>query len=466
MLDARHRRWVIVLTAIGSVMAAIDTLVVTTAIPTIRTDLHASLPELEWTVNAYNLSLAVLLVPAAVLGDRLGRARCYAAGLVLFALASVGAALSTGAGTLIAMRTVQGAGAALLLTLGLALLTGAFPPERRGEAVGAYSAVTGIAVACGPFIGGVVLSGLDWQWIFWVNVPIGLVAVPLVLRLVPEVKVADSTLDLPGVLLLAGGCFALVWAMVRSATEGWGAPEVVAMIAAGVVVLGCFVVWERHTERPLIPGALLAKRGFAAGNVAAFMTLAALFSAVFFYGQLLQVAFGDSPLEAGVRLMAWTATLVVVAPFAGKLADRVGERPLLTAGLAIQAGSFLWLAATVDSAQGYADVVAPFVLGGIGVSMAIPCGQSAVIGAVEDRDVGTASGVNATMRELGGVFGVALSVALFGAYGGYGSVPEFVDGFAAAMAAAAVLSIVGAVAGLALPARRRTVVPANVAVAS
>jgi len=466
MLDARHRRWVIALTAIGSVMAAIDTLVVSTAIPTIRTDLDASLSELEWTVNAYNLSLAVLLVPAAVLGDRFGRTRCYAAGLVLFAVASIGAAVSGSAGMLIAMRTLQGAGAALLLTLGLALLTGAFPPERRGEAVGLYSAVTGIAVACGPLIGGLVTSGLDWHWIFWVNVPIGLVAAPLVLRLVPEVRVADSSLDLPGVLLLAAGCFALVWAMVRSASEGWGAPEVAAALAIGVALLGCFVAWERHAERPLVPGALLARRGFAAGNVAAFMTLASLFSAVFFYGQLLQVGFGYGVLETGLRLMAWTATLVVVAPFAGKLADRIGERPLLTAGLAIQAGSFLWLALTVTSASGYADVVGPFVLGGLGVSMAIPCGQSAVIGAVDDRDVGTASGINATMRELGGVFGVAVSVAVFGAYGGYATAQQFVDGFAAAMGGAAALSAAGAIAGLALPARRRTVVPSTMAVAS
>jgi MFS family permease len=297
-------------------------------------------------------------------------------------------------------------------------------------------------------------------------VPIGLVAAPLVLRLVPEVKVADSTLDLPGVVLLGAGCFAFVWGMVRSATDGWGAPEVVAALATGVVLIGCFVAWERKAARPLIPGSLLARRGFAAGNIAAFMTLASLFTAVFFYGQLLQVGFGDSALEAGLRLMAWTATLVVIAPFAGKLADRIGERPLLTAGLAVQAVAFLWLSATVGSATGYSDVVGPFVLGGLGVSMAIPCGQSAVIGAVEDRDVGTASGINATMRELGGVFGIALSVAVFGAYGGYASADEFVDGFSAAMLTAAGISAVGAVAGLALPARRRAVVPANVAVAS
>jgi len=460
MLDARHRRWVIVLTALGSLMAALDTLVVATAIPTIRTDLGASLPELEWTVNAYNLSLAVLLVPAAVVGDRFGRARWYAVGLGVFALASVGCALAPSADTLIAMRAVQGAGAALLMTLGLALLTSAFPAERRGQAVGLYSAVTGIAVASGPLVGGLVIEGLNWQWIFWINVPIGLLAVPLVLRYVPESRVPDSTLDVPGVALLAGGCFALVWAMVRSATVGWDAPEVVGALVVGVVLLGALVWWERRAQHPLIPGSLLARRGFTAGNVAAFLTLASLFSAVFFYGQLLQFVLGDSPLEAGLGLMAWTGTFVLVAPGAGAFADRIGERPLLAVGLAIQAGAMLWIAGVVDTGSGYLDVLGPFVVGGVGVSLAVPCGQSAVVSAVDDRDVGTAAGVNATMRELGGVFGIALTVAVFGAYGGYGSPQQFVDGFVPAMVAAAALSAAGAAAGLAVPARRRATVPA------
>jgi EmrB/QacA subfamily drug resistance transporter len=460
MTDARHRRWVIVLTALGSLMAALDTLVVATAIPTIRTDLGATLPELEWTVNAYNLSLAVLLVPAAVLGDRLGRARCYAVGLGVFAVASVGCALAPSAGALIAMRAVQGAGAALLMTLGLALLTSAFPAERRGQAVGLYSAVTGIAVASGPLVGGLVIEGLDWQWIFWINVPIGLIAVPLVLRHVPDSRVPESTLDVPGVALLAGGCFALVWAMVRSATVGWDATEVVVALVGGVVLLAALVGWERRAPRPLIPGSLLARRGFSAGNIAAFLTLASLFSAVFFYGQLLQFVLGDSPLEAGLGLMAWTGTFVLVAPGAGAFADRIGERPLLAVGLTIPAAAMLWIAGVVDTGSGYLDVLGPFVIGGVGVSLAVPCGQSAVVSAVEDRDVGTAAGVNATMRELGGVFGIALTVAVFGAYGGYGSPQEFVDGFAPAMVAAAALSAAGAAAGLAVPARRRATVPA------
>src|SRR3954447_20322853 len=222
-------RWVVVLTAVGAFMAALDTLVVAGALSTIQRDLGASLTDLEWTINAFNLSFAVLLIPAAVLGDRLGRARTHAGGLALFALASAGCAMAGSAGALVGLRVVQGAAAAVVMTLGLALLSSAFPPERRGTAIGLFSAVTGIAVACGPLVGGAVVDGLAWQWIFWLNVPVGLVAAPLVLRHVPEVRVPGSRLDLVGVGLLATGVLGLVWALVRGETAGWTSAEVVGM---------------------------------------------------------------------------------------------------------------------------------------------------------------------------------------------------------------------------------------------
>jgi EmrB/QacA subfamily drug resistance transporter len=456
-MDQKGRlRWVVVLTAVGSFMAALDTLVVASALSTIQRDLGASLSDLEWTVNAYNLSFAVLLVPAAVLGDRLGRARTYAAGLALFALASAGCALAGSVGVLVGLRVLQGAAAAMVMTLGLALLTSAFPPERRGAAVGLFSAVTGIAVASGPLIGGAVIDGLAWQWIFWLNVPVGLLAAPLVLRHVPEVRMPDSRLDLPGVGLVTAGVLGIVWAVVRGGDAGWGSAEVVGTGVAGLALLAGFAAWERRATHPLLPPRLLHVRGFVAGNAASGLTVAALYSAVFFYGQLLQVVDADSPLAAGVRLMAWTGTFIVVAPLAGALADRIGERPLLVVGLVIQAAAMVWFALIADTDMGYLDALGPFVVGGIGVSLAIPCGQSAVVSAVADRDVATASGVNGTMRQLGGVIGIAVTVAVFGAYGGFTSPADFVDGFRGALLAAAGLSLLGAVAGLALPARRAT----------
>ena len=389
-----------------------------------------------------------------MLGDRLGRARTYAGGLVLFALASAGCAVSGSVGALVAMRVAQGAGAAVLLTLGMALLTAAFPPERRGAALGLFSAVTGIAVACGPLVGGAIVDGLAWQWIFWLNVPVGLVAAPLALRLIPETRVPESRLDVPGVALLGTGVLGVVWALVRGESAGWTSREVLGAGLGGLATLAGFAAWQRRAPYPLLPPRLLQRRGFTAGNLVMVFTVAPLFSAVFFYGQLLQFVAGESPLGAGLRLMAWTGTFIVVAPVAGVLADRIGERALVTVGLTIQAAATLWFAVTVGTDVGYLDMLGPFIVGGVGVSMAIPCGQSAAVAAVADRDVATASGINSTMRELGGVLGIAVTVAVFGAVGGYGSPAEFVDGFRAALLAGAGLSLLGALAGSRLPTRR------------
>jgi EmrB/QacA subfamily drug resistance transporter len=392
MNEKGRLRWVVVLTGLGSFMAALDTLVVASALNTIQRDLGASLADLEWTVNAYNLSLAVLLVPAAVLGDRLGRARTYAAGLALFALASAGCATAGSVGTLVAMRVVQGASAAVVMTLGLALLSSTFPPGKRGAAVGLFSAVTGVAVACGPLVGGAVIEGLAWHWIFWLNVPVGVVAAPLVLRLVPESRVPDSRLDLPGVALLSGGVLCVVWALVRGEDAGWASAEVLGTAALGVALLAGFAAWQARAPYPLLPPRLLRVRGFVAANLATTLTVAPLFAAVFFYGQLLQVVMGHEPLGAGLRLMAWTGTLLVVAPVAGALGDRIGERPLIVAGLLLQSVAMAWLAMTAGVGSTFLGVLGPFVLGGLGVSMAIPTGQAAAVGTVADRDVGHGRG--------------------------------------------------------------------------
>ena len=459
--DAATRRWVVILTGVGSLMAALDTLVVANALSTIRRDLHASLSQLEWTVNAYNLSFAVLLVAAAALGDRFGRRALYATGLALFAAASAGCALAGSVGVLIVMRALQGAGAALVTTLGLALLTAAFPPEKRGAALGLFSAVTGISVALGPVVGGAVVQGLDWQWIFWVNVPIGLVAAPLVLRRVPEGYGPQTRIDVPGLALVSASSFALVWALVRANTVGWAKPEIVTMLAGGVALAIAFLAWERRAAAPMLPPELFRVRAFSAGNAAMFFTTASLFSCVFFISQLLQVGLHYGPLGAGVRMMAWTATFITVAPGVGLLIDRIGERPLLTIGLTLQAVGILWLAEVAKAGMGYGSTIGPFIVGGVGVSMAIPSGQSSAISAVGEDAIGKAAGANSTMRELGGVFGIATTVAVFASRGSYASGDAFLHGFRAAMFTAAGISLAGAVAGALLPTRR----PATVSVA-
>jgi EmrB/QacA subfamily drug resistance transporter len=448
--------WVVALTAIGSLMAALDTLVVSTSLSTIRLDLGASIEDLEWTVNAYNLSFAVLLITAAALGDRYGRRAFYAIGLGLFAAASAAAALAPSVGFLVAARAAQGAGAALVLTLGLTLLTAGFPPEKRGAAIGLFSAVTGIAVALGPLVGGAIAEGIDWTWIFWLNVPIGLAAIPLVLRKIEESYGGDTGLDVPGLTLISAGAFGLVWGLVRGNSVGWDSLEIIGALAAGAVLVAAFIAWEQRAAEPMVPMRFFRSRAFAAGNAAIFFTLASLFGAVFFFAQMLQTALGYGPLDAGLRLMPWTVTFITVAPVVGNLVDRVGERPFMVAGLSLQAMALGWIALIADSGLTYSEFLVPSILAGVGVSMAIPAAQNSVVGSFSVEDIGKAAGANSMMRELGGVFGVAVAAAVFSGAGSYASSEAFLDGFAPAVAVLAGFSALGAIVALALPGRRRS----------
>jgi EmrB/QacA subfamily drug resistance transporter len=456
--------WVLVLTAIGSLMAALDTLVVSTALSTIRLDLHATVEQLEWTVNAYNLSFAVLLITAAALGDRFGRRKLFATGMGLFAAASAASALAPDVGWLIAARAVQGAGSALIMPLGLALLSAAFPPDKRGAAIGIFSAITGLAVASGPLVGGAIVEGLAWQWIFWINVPIGLISIPFVLTKMRESFGPDTSLDIRGLTLITGGALGIVWGLVRGNQIGWSSVETVAALALGALLVAGFVAWELRAREPMLPMRFFRNRAFSAGNAAIFLTFASLFAAVFFYAQLLQTALGYGPLGTGLRLLPWTATFMTVAPIAGALADKIGERVLMVTGLTLQAAGMAWLAAIAEPGMSYSQMLAPFILAGVGVSMAIPSAQNSVVGSVGQAAIGKAAGANSMMRELGGVFGIAIAVAVFGSAGGYASPASFVDGFGPAIAVAAGLALLGAIVGLALPTRREAA-PAPIATA-
>ena len=454
-MKSKSATWVLVLASVASLMAALDTMVVSTALTTIRLDLGASIEQLEWTVNAYNLTLAVLLLPAAALGDRYGRRRMFTLGLALFVAASAACALAPDAGALIAARAVQGAGAALVMTNALALVSAAFPAERRGSAIGILEGITGLAVVAGPVIGGAVAAGIDWEWIFWLNVPIGLVAIPLALGHIEESFGGDTALDVGGFALITGGALGIVWGLVRGNSAGWGSPEVVAALALGTALLAAFVAWELRAREPMLPMRFFRSRAFSSGNAAVFFLFASLFGAVFFLAQFLQTGLGHGPLEAALRLAPWTGTLFVVAPIAGALVDRIGERPLLVGGLVLQAAGMAWIALIAEPGLAYGEMIAPLVVAGIGASMAIPPAASSVVGAVAQHEVGKAAGANSMLRELGGVFGIAILVAVFAGAGSYTSAGAFSDGFAAAIAVSAALSLVGALAGLGVPGRPR-----------
>jgi EmrB/QacA subfamily drug resistance transporter len=448
-------RWVLALTSVVSFMVSLDSQVVATALPVIRVHLHASLAALEWTVNAYTLSFAVLLLTGAAVGERLGRRRMLAAGVGLFTAASAACALAPNAGALIAARTVQGAGAALMLPLALAALSAAFPPQRRAWALGIFSSVTGIAVLAGPVVGGAVTQGLAWPWIFWLNVPIGAVMIPLILTRMTATAGTSANLDPVGLILATGGALGLVWALIRANSIGWASPETVTTLAAGALLAVVFVVWELRTANPMVPVRLFGQRSFAAGNAAAFTVFAMLLALVFLMAQFLQTGLGFDPLGTGLRLLPGWATLTLIAPFAGTLIARVGERPLISGGLTVAAGGLAWIALIARTSLPYADLIAPLILAGSGASVAIPATMSAVMTSVPAKAIGQASGTLNMLRQLGGVFGIAICAAVFAARGGYASPAEFTRGFGPAMGACAGLALLGAAAALVIPSRRR-----------
>ena len=458
-----RKGWTLALTALGLFMVALDTLVVTTALPVLRVDLGASLSDLEWTVNAYNLAFACFLLTGAALGDRFGRRRMFAVGLAVFTAASAAAALSPDVGTLIAARAVQGTGAALVMPLTLTLISAAFPAEKRGAAIGLWGGIAGLAVAAGPVVGGGVIDGLDWHWIFWLNVPIGLALIPLGLARLTESYGPRPQLDLRGLALAGAGVFGLTWGLVRANTVGWGSAEVTATLAAGVALVAAFLAWERRAASPMLPLGLFRHRGFSSANAVSFFMYAGLFGALFLMAQFLQTALGYSPLQAGIRLLPWTATPMVIAPIAGGLADRFGNRPFMVLGLTMQAVGLGWVAVIAKPDIGYLELGIALTVAGVGPSLCFPTVANAVMGSVPPQEAGVASGTNSSLRELGGVFGVAVLAAVFTRHGVYASSSTFVDGFRSALVVGAALTAVGIVSAVLAPGRGRAQEPAAVA---
>jgi EmrB/QacA subfamily drug resistance transporter len=449
----REQRWALGLASLASFIVILDVMVVATALTAIRRYLGASLADLEWTVSAYTLSFAVLLMTAAALGDRLGRRRLFAAGLAVFAVSSAGCALAPDAAALITARAVQGTGAAIIMPMALALLNGAFPPARRGWAIGIYGGVTALAAVTGPVLGGAVTQGLGWQWIFWLNVPIALAAIPLVLTRISEATGPGGAIDLPGLVLATAAALGLVWGLIQGNTAGWGSTEVAGPLAGGAGAAVAFAAWERRAVRPMLPMRLFRSAAFSAGNVAIFAINASLTGVIFLMPQFQQVVAGQDPLGAGLRLLPWGIAPFLVGPRAGALADRIGERALVVTGALLMASGVAWIAAVAGPGSGYLPLIAPMTIVGAGLALAIPAVTRSVTSTVPPGDIGTASGAFTTMRQLGGAFGVAVLGTVFAAAGSYATPAAFSRGFAAAFAVAAGLALAGAAAGTILPGR-------------
>ena len=378
--SARGTRWALAITSLALFMTTLDNLVVTMALPAIRRSLHASIQSLEWTVNAYTLTFAVLLLTGAALGDRFGRRRMFVIGLAVFTAASAAAALSPDTAALIAARAVQGAGAAIVLPLTLTLLSEATPPQGRGMALGIWSGVSGLGVAIGPLAGGAVVQGLDWHWIFWINVPVGLALLPLARTRLVESRGPSRRLDLPGLALAGAGLLGVTYAVVRGQTLGWTSAGILAPMAAGVAGLATFAWWEARSGAPMLPMRFFRSRAFSAANAVSLAMYFGVFGSIFLLAQFLQTAQGYSPLAAGLRTLPWTAMPILVAPFAGMLSDRIGSRPLLAAGLALQATAIAWLALILSPTVSYPLLVVPFALAGTGMALVFAPAANTVLG--------------------------------------------------------------------------------------
>ncbi|MCY7302431.1 MAG: DHA2 family efflux MFS transporter permease subunit [Thermoleophilia bacterium] len=455
MTDRSTTLWTFAITSIALFMVSLDNLVVSTAIPVIRTDLNASLEDLSWTVNAYTLTFAVLLLTGAALGDRFGRRRMFAIGVGIFTAASVVAALAPNVEVLNLARAIQGLGGAIVMPLTLTILSAAVPPAKRGLALGAWGAIGGVAIALGPVVGGAVVEGFSWQYIFWLNVPIGILLVPLALLRLTETHGPAGKLDLPGVGLVSTGMLGIVWGLIRGNEQGWTSPEILAAFGLGSALVAAFIAWELRAPAPMLPMKFFRNKAFSLANLASLFMFFGMFGSIFLLTQFFQTVQGYSPLGSGLRILPWTLAPMFVAPFAGAMSDRVSPKRILGIGLTLQAIGLGWIAFITTSSAPYVSFVIPFTLAGVGMGLFFTPMANLVLSSVRREQEGQASGANNAIRELGGVFGVAALASVFARSGGYETGQTFVDGAVPALWIGAVVVGLGAVAALAIPSVRR-----------
>src|SRR3954453_13864635 len=447
--------WTFAIVSVALFMVVLDNLVVTNALPSIKRDLGATIQQLEWTVNAYTLSSAVLLLTGGALGAPFGRRRMFSVGLGIFTLASAGAALAPDTGFLIAARGLQGLGAAIVTPLTLTLLSEAVPVEKRGLAIGAWSGISGLAVALGPVVGGAVVTGISWHWIFWLNVPIGLITLPLAYARLNESHGESRAFDVRGLLLAGGGLSGLVYGVVHAQTVGWTTSSVLASLGVGAFLVIAFVIAELRTPDPMLPMSFFRHRGFAATNGVSLAMYFGTFGSIFLLSQFFQVVQHYSALQAGLRILPWTVMPMFLAPVPGILSDRIGGRPLMAAGLTLQAAALAWLASVTGPTASYASFVPGFVMAGAGMALVFAPAANTVLGAVRPGQAGQASGATNAIRELGGVLGVSVLATVCSAHGGFSSPQAYVDGLIPAVWVGAAVLFAGAFVALLVPKKRR-----------
>lgn len=445
-----QQRWVLLVTAAASFIAVMDGMVVTTALDAIRRDLSAPLSALHWTMTAYSLSFAALLMAGAALGDRFGRRSIFILGLSAFAVSSMGCAAATGIEWLIAARALQGAASALLVPVAMTLLGAAVTPAQRPRAMGLFSALTGLAVLSGPVIGGLLVDALGWRWVFWINLPLCAgTALLAMLRLGRDDRIA-TRIDWPGVALLAAAMTAVVWGLSEGNASGWSGTTVLLALSGGAAATLAFLAWQRLCTFPLVPGRLLTSARFRAGNIACLLMFMSMMGTLIFTAQYFSMVQQASASGAGERMLPWTLSLFAVAPLGGTAAGRFGEKLPAVTGLLLQSAALLWMSVLCGSVYGYVAWIAPLVLAGAGIALAMPAVQSAVLSSVAPPDMGKASGVYNTMRQLGWACGAAVAGAVFASAGSLTSAKAMAAGYAAVLLSTAALSAVAALVSLRL----------------
>jgi EmrB/QacA subfamily drug resistance transporter len=479
-LSEHNRRWwTLGAMCFALFMIMLDNTAVNVALPSIQEDFDASLSALEWTVNAYTLTFAVLLITGGRLGDIFGRRRMFLFGVVVFALSSATIGFAPSDGWLVASRAVQGIGAAFMMPATLSIISNAFPPEERGKAIGTWAGVSAIALAVGPLLGGWLTEDVSWRAIFFINLPVAVGAVAVTLFATHESRdeTVDRRVDIPGIAAMTVALTALVFALVEGNSWGWGSAGIIGLLALTVVALGAFVAIERRAPAPIVDFDALRSKQFLGANIVAFMVSFGMLAMFFFLALYMQNILGFSPLEAGVRFLPTTLMIVVVAPIAGRLTDRIGPRWLITIGLVLVAVA-LYELTLIDTGTTYGDLLPAFVVMGIGIAMTMSPMSTAAMNAVSRDKAGIASGLLAMMRMVGGTLGVAATGAIFQAAvgsrlgglepGQAGAASEaaaraFIDGLTDSMRLSAAVALAGAVLAAVLIRGRREPVESDVA---
>jgi EmrB/QacA subfamily drug resistance transporter len=453
--EENRKWWTLGAVAFGLFMIMLDNTVVFVALSSIQSDLHISQSELEWVVNGYALTFAVLMLTGGKLADMLGRRRIFIVGLTIFTASSLACGLATGAGFLIGARVVQGVGAALMNPATLSIITATFPPRQRGTAIGIWVGVSAMALAIGPLIGGILTEQINWSWIFFINVPVGIAGIVVSRLFIDETRdeSEEQRLDLPGLISSAVGLFGLTYALIEGNNYGWGSPRILASFAVAVLGLATFVLLEHRQRVPMLDLSLFKNSTFAGANTTMLLVALAMFGVFFFNSLYLGQVLGYSPIQTGATFLPLTVLIVFVAPLAGRYSDKIGPRWLMGAGLVLLSASLLSFS-TLGVDSSFWDIVPGLILGGFGMSLAMTPTTAAAMGSVPVDKAGVGSAVLNSMRQVGGSLGIALmgaivasSVSVLPTSPEYPA--QFVEGYHNALHVAAAIAIVGAVVAVA-----------------